>query len=223
MKSTKFCFFLMMYALFCTALSAQRSNAGADGDDLRVSRRLQPLWEMAIAPSRDSKEVILKSFESGDFNLNEPGVLLLARLAGAGTYYIDPTPGGLTDIRIRALSVLGSGGAEGAKAIEKVLSAETDPNAMAVAFYYLGEAGDTSDHRLIVMSRAMRRDCIGMRSVTAAESFLDAINKLSPTHTEENQSTYEILDALSMIIDSGYPEPIRMRAVKTLSVVSGTP
>lgn len=223
MKNTKICFFLMMYALLCTGLSAQRDSSGIEGNDLRVGRRLRPLWEMAIAPSRDFKEIILKSFESGEFNLNGPGVLLLSRLAGAGAYYIDHTPGGLIDIRIRALSVLGTGGADGAKAIEKVLSAETDPNAMAVAFYYLGEAGDTSEHRLIVMSRAIRRDCVGMRSVTAADSFIEAITKLSPANTEENQSTYEILDALSMIIDSGYPEPVRLRAVKALSIVSGTP
>lgn len=237
MKNAIFCFFLILGSLFNSVLFAQtptnnQSSTGATqskdddvGTDLYVGRRLQPLWNLVSAPSRDTKEVILRGFESGKIALDPVGVVLLTRLAGAGAYYIDFTPGGLTDIRIRALSVLGTAGAEGAKGIEKVLSAEWDPNAMAIAFYYLGQAGPSSDHRLVVMCKAILRDALGVRSTTAVSMYLDAMRKLvAPSAAADDNPTYAyVLDVMAMVVDAGYPMEIRNQAIDILSIISGVP
>lgn len=233
MKNTRFWFFLSVGLLSTSVIFAQTQQTqppanttksdGGIGSDLYVGDRLQPLWNLVASPTRDTKEIILKGFESGKLKLDKGGIMLLTRLAGAGTYYTDHTPGGLVDIRIRALSVLGTAGTEGAQAIEKLLTAEIDPNAMAVAFYYLGQAGDSSDQRITTICKAIRRDAIGMRSTTAALMYLDAITKLVSAASEGTPSYDFVLDILTLVIDAGYAPEIRYQAIDVLSVLSGVP
>ncbi|MGL4524550.1 MAG: hypothetical protein ACRCVN_03385 [Spirochaetia bacterium] len=223
MKKINVCFFLIFTLCLIQGSWAQQQTASSNNSaksSVAVDPRTRVLWSMADGPVRDPKEVLLRSFESGKLPLDNTGLPLLKRIAGAGSYYIDGSPGSLIDIRIRGLSVLGTGGTAGAEAITDLLNTETDPNAMAVAFYSLGEAGAADDPRLIIMSRAMRRDALRLRSNTAAEHYMTAMQKIVPTGSDTKGTIY-VLDILSLIVVAGYSDHIRKQAIETINTIVG--